>query len=65
MSAQVRSIWLWRAWAKDRSRICDCGTARAYTEAEARSIAWVTLGGPWRRDVVEMQIEIVNGEVAL
>lgn len=55
-----RITWLWRAWAKDRSRICDCGTASADTESEARSIAWATLGGPWRGEAVEIQIERIG-----
>lgn len=49
--------WLWRAWAEDRSRICDCGVVCATTEAAARTGAWVALGGPWRSQVVEMQVE--------
>ena len=53
----VTAVWIWRAWAKDRSRICDCGVAYANTAAEATAIAWRTLGGPWRGAVEEMQIE--------
>lgn len=56
----ARLMWLWRAWSADRKRICDCGTAFADTESEARSIAWATLGGPWRHEVVEVQTERIG-----
>lgn len=53
-------VWLWRAWAKDRSRICDCGTVRATDIGMARGLAWATLAGPWRHDVTEMQLEEIT-----
>lgn len=53
-------VWLWRAWAKDRSRICDCGTVRATELGTARGIAWATLAGPWRHAVTEMQLEEIT-----
>jgi hypothetical protein len=57
--AERPRAWLWRAWTDGRSRIADCGIARAPTKAEAERIAWMTLGGPHAGRVVEMQIEEV------
>lgn len=59
----ARTVWLWRAWAKDRSRICDCGTVNTVSDgdiAEAKSIAWATLAGPWQSQVVEIQVERIG-----
>jgi hypothetical protein len=53
-------FWLWRAWTEGRTRICDCGIARAATASGAEQIAWMTLGGPYAHRAVEMQIEEVR-----
>ena len=59
-SPPARAIWLWRAWAGNRSRICDCGIVWASSESEATSNAWRTLGGPWKCQVIEMQVEHIG-----
>ena len=55
--AQAETLWLWRAWSADRSRICDCGVVRAVDAARASGVASMCLGGPWMRDVVEIEVE--------
>ena len=34
----ARTVWLWRAWAKDRSRICDCGTVNTISDGDVAAI---------------------------
>lgn len=58
--APPKQVWIWRAWSSDRARICDCGTAAAVTAAEAVTIAWGCLGGPWAHLAVHVDVESVT-----
>ncbi len=53
-------IWLWRAWNKDRERICDCGIVRAATEETARGIAWRCIGGPHMTSITSIEVSKVS-----
>lgn len=53
------TLFMWRAWSANRERICDCGTAWAEDDDGARSIAYMTIGGPRRHLVDEVDVEPV------
>jgi formylmethanofuran dehydrogenase subunit E len=52
-------LWHWIAWNKGRERICDCGIARADSEAVARGIAAQCLGGPYMLEVETFDVRQV------
>lgn len=58
MSAEV-TLWHWIAWNKDRERICDCGTVRATSEAEAKATAWMCIGGPHMSAICSIEVRKV------
>ena len=58
----ARKLYLWRAWSKDRERICDCGIANATDEDDAKQIASMCVGGPHWDQVWEIQVEPVRGD---
>jgi hypothetical protein len=55
-----KTLYLWRAWTRDRERIADCGTAWATSDEDARSIGWMCLGGPYMRQVKEVDVQPVR-----
>lgn len=59
MSANVKWFWHWTAWTKDRERIADTGWCVGRTRGEAITNAGMVLGGPHKRDVVELTVDPV------
>jgi hypothetical protein len=57
-------LWIWRAWSKDRKRICDCGTAWGATAADAEAVGWMTLAGPHADQVKEIEVRAVTSAVS-
>ncbi len=55
----VRNAYLWRAWSANRKRICDCGIVYGSSEDNARANVSYCIGGPWKHEIVEIQIEAV------
>lgn len=52
-------VWMWRAWNRDRSRICDCGTAFAADSQTAGGIALAAAGGPHRQEIESIDLDPV------
>lgn len=55
--AKEKGLYMWRAWSKDRARLCDAGWTRAVDSQEARRNAWLILCGPHAHLVVGMEIQ--------
>jgi len=49
-------LWLWKAWSRGRTRLCDCGWVRAEDEKAARAYARSVVGGPWKELAAEFEI---------